>query len=537
MRRWNGWGDTSVDYPLPAAAEGYLATRVGPAQRLPDASFETTLAGVPRSRLPAHDLISLDPAERLLHARGQSLPDWIALRAGRAGPFPDGVAQPATAAEVRALLTYAARQGVRVIPYGGGTSVVGHINPIAGPQPVLTIDMGRLNRLVGLDETSRLATFEAGITGPAIERALGDRGVTLGHYPQSFECSTLGGWVATRSSGQQSYFYGRIEDLLAGAQVETPRGPWRLPPLPATAAGPDLRQVLLGSEGRLGIITQATVRIRPRPRQERFEGVFFREWEAGVAAVRAIAQAGRRVSMLRLSDAAETETTLRLAGHGRLVGWAERGLGALGFGAGRCLLLLGSTVEPGSPSGRGAALQAARGFGGLPAGAYVGQVWAKSRFRAPYLRNTLWERGYALDTLETALPWSRVMEARERITAALRSGLEACGERVLVLAHLSHVYADGASLYITYLFRRAPDPDETLRRWQVLKAAASRLVVECGGTISHQHGVGADHAAYLAAEKGAPGMQLLRAAITALDPQGVCNPGKLLPEVGDGHVG
>jgi alkyldihydroxyacetonephosphate synthase len=530
MKRWNGWGDDAHDYPLADPAARYLAGLVGAGPRLTDAALDSVLASVPAARLPAHRLITTAPDERLRHARGQSLPDWIALRSGRLGAFPDGVAYPASDDDVRALLRFAREAGACVIPYGGGTSVVGHINPPLDAPPTLTIDLSRLNRLVQFDKASRLATFEAGVCGPDLERQLRERGYTLGHFPQSFEYSTLGGWIATRSSGQQSYHYGRIEDLFAGGRVETLRGPWALPPLPASAAGPDVRQIVLGSEGRLGLITQAVVRVRPLPESETFHAVFFHTWEAGVEAVRAIAQAGVGVSMLRLSNALETETTLRISGRDRLVAWLERGLRLAGYGPERCLLLFGLTTYRGQLSyAHSEVMDFARANGGLGIGTAIGQQWRKSRFRLPYLRNTLWERGYALDTLETAAPWSAVNALAERVQSALRQGGQAWNERVLAFAHLSHVYADGASLYVTYLFRRAADPDETLQRWRELKTAASRVIVEHGGAISHQHGVGVDHAPYLAAEKGETGLELIEAARRALDPHGMLNPGKLLP--------
>jgi alkyldihydroxyacetonephosphate synthase len=535
MRRWNGWGDDAILYPLPDSAARYLASLVGEGIAISDASFESVVASVPASRAQAQGLppqITTDPVERLRHARGQSLPDWIALRSGRIGAFPDGVAFPSSGDEVRALLDPARRSGARLIPYGGGTSVVGHINPRPGDAPVLTVDLSRLNRLTKLDETSHLATFEAGVSGPEVESQLRARGYTLGHYPQSFEYSTLGGWIATRSSGQQSYHYGRIEDLFAGGRVETPVGALELPPLPASAAGPDLRHMILGSEGRLGIITHATVRVRRLPDAERFHGAFFHDWHSGAAAARELAQARAPVSMLRLSDAQETETLLALSGRERLVGWADRGLRLAGYGPERCLLLFGVTGERAEAEhALPRVAEAVRAHGGLMAGAAVGEMWRKSRFRMPYLRNTLWERGYALDTLETAVPWSSVLPTATALKAALHDGLAEAGESGLVFAHLSHVYADGASLYVTFLFRRTADPEETLSRWQTLKAAASRAIVAHGGTISHQHGVGADHAPYLAPEKGEAGMKLLEAARRALDPDGLLNPGKLLAAV------
>jgi alkyldihydroxyacetonephosphate synthase len=531
MRRWNGWGDPNTHYPFPDSAASFLAERIGMGTPAPDASLEQALESVPASRLPAHPAVRTEALERLMHARGQSLPDWVALRSGQIGTFPDGVAYPQDETEVRALLNFARQAGILVIPYGGGTSVVGHINPLPSQAPVLTIDLGRLNRLLELDEASRLATFGAGVRGPELERQLNQKGFTLGHFPQSFELSTLGGWAATRSSGQQSYHYGRIEDLFAGGQMETPSGPLDLPALPASAAGPDLRQLVLGSEGRLGIITRATVRIRLRPEFEAFYGVFFPEWEQGVQAVRQMAQEGVGLSMMRLSNPRETETTLALSGKDALVGWAERGLKLLGFGAERCLLVFGVTGRAqAATAGRHRAQSIARAHGGLFTGQTVGKLWRKSRFLTPYLRNTLWERGYAVDTLETALPWREVLPAAAAIQMALQTSLEKMGERAWVFAHLSHVYADGASIYVTYLFRRAADPDETLARWAAMKSAASQVITAFRGTISHQHGVGLDHAPYLTAEKGPLGVEVLRQLAQALDPDGMMNPGKLIQD-------
>lgn len=530
MRRWNGWGASDVVYPVPESARRYLVQRLGNGPNLPDATLAAVLDTVPLSRLGPVAGVNCEPQERLLHARGQSLPDWIALRSGHVGAFPDGVAYPESAADVRALLEYARQTGTHLIPYGGGTSVVGHITPNSGATPVLTVDLARLNRLVALDETSRLATFEAGVRGPELEAGLRERGYTLGHYPQSFEYSTLGGWIATRSSGQQSYHYGRIEALFAGGTLETPRGPMVMPPLPASAAGPDLRQLVLGSEGRLGVLTQATVRVRPLAEVERFQAVFFHDWTAGVAAIRQIAQAQVAVSMLRLSDAQETETTLTLSGRDRLVAWADRGLRVAGYGPERCLLVFGVTGDRvAARQAQDRTIEIARSYGGLPAGAAIGEIWRKTRFRTPYLRNTLWELGYAVDTVETAVPWNAVQETAQAVISAIRDGLTECGERVYVFAHLSHVYLDGAATYVTYLYRRSADPDETLRRWQVLKGAASRAITAHGGTISHQHGVGSDHQPYLLAEKGPLGLELLAAAQRTLDPDGLLNPGKLVP--------
>jgi alkyldihydroxyacetonephosphate synthase len=529
MRRWNGWGDETIDDHLPEGARHFLEELVGPGTPPHDATLGEVLATVPASRLPDHPLVSTGAAGRVRHARGQSLPDWIALRSGLIPAFPDGVAYPTSDEEVRTLLAYAAETGTRLIPYGGGTSVVGHVNALTGDRPTLTVDMSRLSRLRRFDKVSGLATFGAGVMGPDLEAQLRARHCTLGHFPQSFELSTLGGWIVTRSSGQQSLGYGRIEQLFAGGRLESPGGTLVLAPHPASAAGPDLREVVLGSEGRLGILTEATVRVAPLPEMEAFHAVFFPDFEAGCAASRDMMQARLPLSMLRLSTAVETETTLALAGHERLIGMLERLVALRGVGEGKCMLMIGATGrEAVAKTGRKEALGIAGDHGGVHVGQTFGREWHKSRFRTPYLRNTLWEMGYAIDTLETATDWANVPAMLAAIEGALRPGLEAEGERVHVFSHLSHLYPYGSSIYTTYLYRVAADPGETLRRWQVLKTAASRAIVAHGGTISHQHGVGTDHLPYMPEEKGPLGMAAIRDLVERFDPSGIMNPGKLV---------
>jgi len=537
MRRWNGWGDDTIQYPLTPRALAFLREAVGEARPPRDSTLAEVLATVPPSRLrdlPGRDLVHVDERERLKHARGQSLPDWVALRTGHVPTFPDGVAYPSSAGDVARLLEYAARVDARVIPYGGGTSVVGHINPEPGEQPVLTVNMRRMNQLTRLDSISQLATFGAGVAGPELEAQLRARGFTLGHYPQSFEFSTLGGWVVTRSSGQQSLGYGRIENLFAGGVLLAPAGEMCLPPFPASAAGPDLRQLVLGSEGRLGILTEATVRVSPLPEHEEFHAVFFPDFISGTTAVRRIVQARLPLSLLRLSTPVETRTTLALAGHERLIGLLETMLGVRGVGDGKCMLLCGFTGQSKTVrDARQAVMEIAKEHGGVSVGRRFGDQWIEGRFRTPYLRNTLWELGYAVDTLETATTWDGVPHMVEVIEEALHSTLPN-GERVHVFTHLSHVYSQGASVYTTYLYRLATDPDETLRRWELLKGNASRAIVAAGGTISHQHGVGRDHAPYLQAEKSALGLAALRGAFAEFDPDCRMNPGVLLGRRAEG---
>ncbi len=528
MRRWNGWGDDENNYPLPAGGEAFLKERIGATKRLKDARLKDVVAAVGKSRLPDHPLIDKDPELRVRHARGQSLPDMLATRSGEIGAVPDGVAQPESAEEVAELLKFAAREKFHVIPYGGGTSVAGHINPEEGDTPVLTVSVARMNQLTDLDPESQIATFGAGTAGPDLEAQLRARGYTLGHFPQSFELSTVGGWVASRSSGQQSLRYGRIEALFAGGRMETPVGTLEIPTFPASSAGPDVREMVMGSEGRMGIITEVKVRVTPLPARESFHVAFLPDWESARACVQAAAQAKIQLSMMRLSNAVETETQLKLAGHESMIALLETYLGARGARKGKCMMTFGLT---GSKSQCKAAMRQMRKlmsqYDAVYTGTKLGAKWAENRFRAPYLRESLWEVGYAVDTLETATDWVNVDTLLDSIEHTLREGLREEGEKVHVFTHLSHVYPQGSSIYTTYVFRTAKTYAETYDRWLKLKTAASQAIVDGHGTISHQHGVGVDHAPYLPAEKGTLGMKAIRGLAKLFDPKGVMNPGKL----------
>ncbi len=529
MRRWNGWGDETIDFPLAENAYRFLVERIGDGSPLPDATLDDVLAQVPESRLPDHPLVTKVPEERVRHARGQSLPDWLAVRSGKLGVFPDGVAYPVASEDVRALLAYGREAGAIIIPYGGGTSVVGHITPEKAEGPVLTIDMGRMNRLLSLDKESQIATFDAGAAGPDVEAQLRAQGYTLGHFPQSFEFSTLGGWIATRSSGQQSLRYGRIEKLFAGGRVETPAGTLQIPSFPASAAGPDLREMILGSEGRLGVLTEIKVRVTELPERERFHVVFFPGWQQAMNAVRRAIQGKIPLSMLRLSSAAETQTQLALAGHERLVAWLEKLLAWRGAGAEKCMLMFGiSGTRTQYRTALKQALRVFRGGTGFHIGKYLGRKWVENRFRAPYLRNSLWEKGYAVDTLETATDWQNVDHMVDAIEGALGSVLTCERKRIHIFTHLSHIYSQGASIYTTYLFRVGKTHQETFALWERLKTAASQAIIENHGTISHQHGIGLDHAPYLVAEKGELGIAAIKTLCRQFDPDGMMNPGKLV---------
>lgn len=531
MRRWNGWGDPSIQIGLSHKGLTLLQQRIGDGRVCPDYPLDKFLERIPTPRLPRHPLVTTDPRQRLECAHGQSLPDWIRLRGGTLAHFPDGVARPESEQDIQDLLAYATDHNAIVIPYGGGTSVAGHLEIPETERPVLTIALKGLNRLIDIDENNLLATFEAGILGPELEKHLNSKGFTLGHYPQSFEYSTLGGWVTTRSSGQQSRHYGRIEQLFAGGEIATFKGHLKLPPFPASAAGPDIRQLVLGSEGRMGILTRAIVKISPLPVVNDFHGVFFPSWDHARHAVQTLAQSGIQLSMVRLSNPQETRVNLALAGHEQQIKWLERYLKMRGIDLKRaCMCMIGyigshrqaraASREAGSIIGR---------FRGIMVGRRIGNAWKKNRFRSAYLRNTLWDLGYAVDTLETAVNWDKVTDTMVQVENGLEQALETANEPILAFSHLSHVYATGSSIYTTFVFRLADTPQKTLENWRTLKQAASRAIVNAGGTISHHHGIGKDHSPYLEAEKGSIGINTLHRVFNYLDPNGQMNPGKLLP--------
>jgi alkyldihydroxyacetonephosphate synthase len=535
MRLWNGWGNenSELTMELNDGLRALLEALVGPGTSLNQATLKEVISNVPTSRLEDHPLIKTDPETRVRHARGQSLPDWLDMHSGNVDTFPDGVAFPESTEQVRELLAYARENNLVVIPYGGGTSVVGHINPVKSSRPILTIDMGKMSSLLSIDTESQLATFGAGTPGPVVEETLKEHGYTLGHFPQSWELSTLGGWVASRSSGQQSLHYGRIENMFAGGIIETMNGTMTIPTIPASSAGPDIREMILGSEGRIGIITEVTVRIAPVPEEEKFQVIFFPSWQIGINAARELIQQRVALSMVRLSNPLETTSLLYMGAGSDSSGVValEKSLSEKGIGEGKVMMTFGVT---GSARHCETAYQLAidhcAALGGFVDQSGLGENWARGRFRAPYLRDPLGAEGYIVDTMETAVDWSKVSEAADNIEEAIRTALDDEGERVHAYTHLSHVYGQGSSIYTTYLFRIGESYELGKNRWMKLKKAGADQIVAHGGTISHQHGVGSDHKNYLAEEKGEFGIAAIHSLCKQFDPYGQMNPGKLLPD-------
>jgi alkyldihydroxyacetonephosphate synthase len=534
MRRWNGWGDDATSMNLNKSARAMMGQLLGPGHPGQDAERKALLKKIPPTRLPKNSLIQTDASSRFAMALGESYGDWIRKRFGAMPPVPDGVAFPQTSQEVRELLDLAQANHWVVIPFAGGTSVAGHLDCPVSKRPILSINLGRMNQLQSIDLESQLATFGAGTPGPLLEEQLREHGYTLGHFPQSFEYSTVGGWVVTRSSGQQSLRYGRIEQLFAGGHMETPVGPLTIPTLPASSAGPDLREIVMGSEGRFGVLTEATVRITPLPEHESFHAIFLPNWEQAEKAVRTLVQRKLPLSMMRLSNAIETETNLTLAGHAAIIGTMEKYLQLRGCGEGKCMLMLGVSAD--QHTARYALKEARRilkTFGAAYIGTAMGAKWAANRFKGPYLRNTLWDEGYSADTIETAVDWPMVSPLMFAMEQTARDVFAEYGERVHAFTHLSHMYPQGSSIYSQFVWPTAPGGfAPNFERWQKLKAAVAQTIADHGGTVSHQHGVGRDHAAQLHVEKGPLGMATLAGLCRHFDPKKIMNPGKLLQDGG-----
>jgi alkyldihydroxyacetonephosphate synthase len=516
---WWGWGDAEQVPALPQAISALLADALG-VRGGPPRQTELELAP-PRIdpdtliRVLGPDNVAGDDLTRLRHLRGKSTPDLLRVRAGDATGVPDLVAFPGSHEEVLALLDVCSERRIAVVPFGGGTSVVGGLEPEAdGFAGVTALDLGRMNALLDLDEYSRLATLQPGLRGPQAEALLGERGYTIGHFPQSFEYATLGGFAAARSSGQASAGYGRFDELVVAVRAATPAGALTLGRAPKSAAGPDLRQLLLGSEGALGVITSLTVRVRPAPEERVYEGWRFASFEQGTAAIRRLAQDGPLPTVVRLSDEAETAVGLARPTE-------------LGVGGGGSLAILGYEGRvPEMARIRDGAARVAQELGGRP-DPDAGESWARDRYRGPYLRDALLDAGALVETLETATFWSSIRGLYEAVSTALRNSLAGQGSPPLVLCHISHVYASGASLYFTVACAQLEDP---VAQWRAASAAASDAILDAGGTITHHHGVGVDHRVWYEREIGALGVRALRAVKAVLDPAGVLNPGVLISE-------
>lgn len=541
-----GWTPAGgQDAILPPHATRWLASRTGLTEHATPAAPDSALA-VGESALPeparqalrvavGERHVLLGREDRLGRTGGLSYLDLLRHRGTGELTVPDAVVLPADPEEVQRVIEVCVAHGVGLVPFGGGTSVVGGVSALRGDKPaVVVLDLVRLDKLVSVDPVSRLAVFQAGVVAPDAERLLAAHGLTLGHVPQSFERATIGGFAATRSSGQASAGYGRFEDMVEGVRVATPRGEWRLGAAPASAAGPDLRQLVVGSEGAFGVLTEVTVRVRELPTVRRYEGFVLDGWDAGATAVRELAQLRTLADVTRLSDPQESEVAFAMSG-----GWKtallRRYLRLRGIME-PCLLILGweagTTAE--LAARRRATMRTLRRLKPVALGTAAGESWRHGRFAGPRQRDALLDAGVCVETLETATYWSTLGKLRSTVRATLIESLSAPGRTPIVACHLSHAYETGASLYFTTIVPRAAD--DPVGQWQRAKTAACEAIAGSAsgtgegplGTISHHHAVGVDHAPYLPAEIGELGVEVLSSVKRTLDPDGVLNPGKLL---------
>jgi alkyldihydroxyacetonephosphate synthase len=555
--RWWGWGTVDKTYALegrpafwPKLQEWLALPEEAIGQETPPVTLEDVSLRPSRlddpmlaslRKLVGEESVRTDKQSRVEHAYGKSYRDLVRIRAGHIPNPSDAVAYPKAEAEIASLLNWATDHNVVVIPFGGGSSVLGGVEPPRDGRPTITLDMARLDHVVSVDPESRTARIQAGATGPEIEAQLNEHGLTLGHFPQSFEFSTLGGWIATRAAGQTSIGYGKIEDMTQAVRVVTPAGIIETKDVPAGATGPSIREMIVGSEGIYGVITEATMHIHPQPEVQDYRGILFHSFEDGISAFRELAQdKDLRPSIVRLSDAAETAAYAALAHehHGlrRLFDrLTECYLKAHNhdLDRGSSLMLLGFDGDrEWIPRQWELALEICRNHGGLLLGRSIGQSWKRDRYAQPYLRDTLLDRGILVDTLETATNWSNLTRLYTAMVGALKDAItDNGGGPGYVMTHVSHAYEQGASLYSTFVGRQIPTPDPLAKQaqWEGIKEVTTNAILGAGGALSHHHGVGRDHAPWLRQEIGPIGVKALRTLKQALDPRETMNPGILLP--------
>jgi alkyldihydroxyacetonephosphate synthase len=548
MMKWWGWGDPNLRFPMADKPSlwPWVVQKLGITSATATANpVDLASVQMPPTRASAQLLaelrailgpnqISLDLLDRLQHSYGKSFPDLFRVRHGVVRRAPDAVVLPDSHEQVEALVALAHRLDFCLIPFGGGTNIVGGVNPEADEaRPVITLSLRNMNRLLCVDRESRTATIQAGALGPKLESDLAQQGHSLGHFPDSFEYSTLGGWLATRSAGMQSDAYGKIEDMIVSIKVVTPSGTIITRPVPASSAGPDLNRILVGSEGILGVITEATMRIHKTPAIKDYRGYLFRSFEDGVRGIQECLDHGFTPSMIRLQDSGESELAFHMrAPKAGIEGWIQNRvkgwLRSNGYSE-PCILIVGFEADdPSIETIRRRAHGILKRHGGFSLGKSVGDTWSKDKFNIPYLRDYIMDFGCMADVAETSTLWSNVLPLYAATVSAVKARFKQDDGTGFIGCHISHTYRTGACLYFTFA-ARSPEGKE-LEHYYSYKRLVTDTIMSLGGTLSHHHAVGTEHRPWMKMEISPTGLQALHALKASLDPKRILNPGKLLPE-------
>lgn len=548
--KWWGWGLEGVGFHFEDKPEfaPFVQKAVGLDVRTPPVAhldFDELTVAPPRLSpsfeaelvaIVGEDNAHTSDEVRVVHTYGKSIRDLLRIRRNEIARVPDIVVYPADEFAVQQIVDAAVAADAVIIPFGGGSNIAGSLEPLPDEQrTIVSLDLGRLDRVLDIDEGSGLARIQAGAQGPDIEEQLGAKGWTLGHFPDSFTHSTLGGWVATRSSGMQSDKYGDIADIARGLRMVRPGGVVELRPLPSTSTGPSVREMIIGSEGRLGVITEVTVQVHRVPEVREVLGYFFPTFSAGLAAMHEISESDASPSVTRVSDARESgfsfATRKKSKGVSKAVtnvllstlkrrGWnlEEMCLSFIGYEGSASHVayekkLVGAIVKK---------------HGGIGVGKGPGALYDQKKFDTPYLRDFLLDRGAAADVSETAAPWSRLQEVYDGTIAAANAAYEALGVHGWVMCHLSHSYHGGACLYFTFAFVHGDDP---ITQYEVVKSSIQQSFMDTGATLSHHHGVGVEHAPWMEQDISAGGVALMQGLFDSADPKRLFNPGKVLGAV------
>ena len=547
--KWWGWGVEGVafhheDKPgfRPFVIEAVdLDVAVEPTARpleeldVPRPLIPAELVAELRDAVGPDNLVTSDD-DRIVHTYGKSVRDLLRLRAGDIPRVPDVVVYPGNEEEVQLVVDRAVAANAVLIPFGGGSNISGSLHaPPEETRPVISVDMGRMNRVLSIDAESGLARIEAGALGPDLEEQLKAQGWTLGHFPDSFTHSTLGGWVATRSSGMQSDKYGDISEITRGVRVVQPGKVLVLRPLPSTSTGPSVREMVLGSEGRLGIITEVTVQVHRIPENRLILGYLFPSWDAGLAAMQEISTSDAHPSVTRVSDGRETRfsfATRKKSGGISVSSLVSKGLMKVLERRGwqldqSCLSFIGHEGGKDHVNRQKAIVKDIVGrHGGIVLGKGPGVIYDQKKFDTPYIRDFLLDRGAIGDVSETAAPWSKLKPLYDNVMAAANGAFAELGVVGWIMCHLSHSYHSGACLYFTFAFKH--DGEDPLAQYDKVKSAIQQAFVDSDGTLSHHHAVGTEHAPWLEQDISAPGVHMIDGLFAATDPGGNFNPGKIV---------